>query len=593
MNGCFKDADSKVLFFRIIINGLKTNEDVAGMFVINLDTSYNFHSSENNRRIYIKKRKETCIPFIQLKAAQNRRFVGKKSENNELWRPTLIIENVLRREKQNVFDDDLNISKSNILVSLNEVKHGAKYEYKCSIYTMSNDKLLIRSWISNENQSYRTIYFTQFDWPRLFHAEIRKKCFKVQYQTNDSIINFLYSYKEFPSWFAAMTDAFENSNRVKSSAKVQDFIAELKSVVNVDNCPKKSVDDRPIRGGSALKSIEWDFDIKNKNERLNLGMSDQNAHSSKPRIDLKETYLRKNYDNSSKISGEKLSQNDKDELDKPIDLSKSLESKYYEANKINKYDAQNILPSNNYYERPDKPRSVSNKNIQMDCSVVNPQSSLAIDVGSIKYHPKKLTPLSILLEQLKIQNTKNRRKLPNKRKSTFLENCSEIKNRSRKEINSKQKIDIIKNGSFMGSVTITNDSKSKKYQIYNTCPFDTIIQCLSVSYMDSYSYSMYMNASKNQLYQFAIALVQKGATSKMYKKRIELLTPVVKINISSCLCGTIILDARYHVNTLMEHLLMNEPSIFEYYTCSNNKCIQIIKPKVFYPLNLQELLKGK
>lgn len=589
MYGDFKDADGKELFFRVIINGPKTNEDVAAMFVITLDTSNNFHSGDNKRCIYIKMRKETCIPFIQFEKAKNRRFVDKKTENNELWCPTLITENVLRREKQKLFDDDLNITRSNILVSLNEVKHGAKYKYNCSIYTMSDEKLLIHSWIANENKLNRTTYFIRFHWPQLFHEDAHKNCLKVQYQTSDSIINFLYSYKEFPLWFLAMTDAFENPNRVKSSAMVQEYFDEL---VNVNNRPKiKSVDDKPIRGGSAVKSIECDLDIKNGNERLNFGMSDENAHSSKPRIDHKETYLRKKYDNRSKIS-QKYTQNDKNEHDKPIDLSKSIESKNYEVNKINKYDTQNILPSNNYYERPENPGNSSNQNTQMDCSVVNPQAPLANDIGSIKYRPKKLTPLSILLEQLKILNSKNKRKSANKRKSTYLENCPGLKNTSRKKFNSKQKIDTIKNGSFMGSVTITTGSKSKKYQIYNTCPFDTIIQCLSVSYIDSYSYSKYMNASKNQLYQFAIALVQKGATSKMYKKRIELLTPVVKINISSCLCGTIILDARYHVNTLMEYLLMNEPSIFEYYTCKNNQCVQIIKPRVFYPLNLQELLKG-
>lgn len=149
----------------------------------------------------------------------------------------------------------------------------------------------------------------------------------------------------------------------------------------------------------------------------------------------------------------------------------------------------------------------------------------------------------------------------------------------------------MKNGNCMGPITVkVGNNKTEMYQIYNTCPFDVIIQSLSIAYIDSNSYSEYMNASKNQLYKLAINLVQIGAKADIYKKRVELLTQISQKNV--LLCGTIGLDARYNVNDLMEDFLKDEPSIFEAYSCNNNKCSKNTRPRLFYPLNLQELSTG-
>jgi len=84
--------------------------------------------------------------------------------------------------------------------------------------------------------------------------------------------------------------------------------------------------------------------------------------------------------------------------------------------------------------------------------------------------------------------------------------------------------------------------------------------------------------------------VHNGANYSLYKQRIEILKSSGKK--SKLMCGLMELDYQFNVNNLLELLIKDEPSIWEYRTC-NTEARQSVKPLTFIPINLGELPKGK
>jgi len=84
-------------------------------------------------------------------------------------------------------------------------------------------------------------------------------------------------------------------------------------------------------------------------------------------------------------------------------------------------------------------------------------------------------------------------------------------------------------------------------------------------------------------------LVDHGANSSIYMKRTNILDSFGKK--SKLICGLTEIDIRYKVNNLLELLLKDEPSIWEYHTC-NIEAKQTVVPGIFFPINLMELVKG-
>jgi len=84
--------------------------------------------------------------------------------------------------------------------------------------------------------------------------------------------------------------------------------------------------------------------------------------------------------------------------------------------------------------------------------------------------------------------------------------------------------------------------------------------------------------------------VHNGANSTLYQKRASILKSSGRK--SKLMRGLMELDCRFNVNNLLELLIKDEPSIWEYHTC-DTEARQFMKPMIFIPINLGELNKGK
>lgn len=135
----------------------------------------------------------------------------------------------------------------------------------------------------------------------------------------------------------------------------------------------------------------------------------------------------------------------------------------------------------------------------------------------------------------------------------------------------------------------TNKKSKIMYKVLNTCPFDAVLQSLATGYIDSVKYAEYIDNTQNKIMVLAKFLVEHGANSSFYMKRTNILESFG--NKTKLICGLTELDCRYNVNNLLELLLKDEPSIWEYHTC-NKEAKQTVVPRIFFPINLMELVKG-
>lgn len=134
------------------------------------------------------------------------------------------------------------------------------------------------------------------------------------------------------------------------------------------------------------------------------------------------------------------------------------------------------------------------------------------------------------------------------------------------------------------------EKKSKIiYNVLNTCPFDAVLQSMATGYIDSIKYAEYIENSQNKIMKLTKFLIDHGANSNFYKKRTSILESYG--HKSKMICGLTELDCRYNVNNLLELILKDEPSIWEYNTC-NAEAKQTVHPRIFFPINLMELVKG-
>lgn len=84
-------------------------------------------------------------------------------------------------------------------------------------------------------------------------------------------------------------------------------------------------------------------------------------------------------------------------------------------------------------------------------------------------------------------------------------------------------------------------------------------------------------------------LIYNGANAELYKKRATLLESLGRKR--KLIYGLTKLDCQFNVTDLIEILFKNEPSMWEYHTC-NIDATQSIVPRIFMPINLQEIVKG-
>lgn len=181
-------------------------------------------------------------------------------------------------------------------------------------------------------------------------------------------------------------------------------------------------------------------------------------------------------------------------------------------------------------------------------------------------------------------------KKPNKKRTVYLDAHPEIKLKQNvnKKI-SKHKIDLVRNGNIMRPLCLNIQKDKKRYQMINTCAFDSLIQAMATAYLDSGEYCNNINANAlSTTSKLASHLVKEGVNRKFYEERIIVLKDHCKKN---RLIGELIeFDAEANIAALIEKLMIDDPSIFQYHTCDNFKCGQSVVNIPLFPIDQETLI---
>jgi len=121
---------------------------------------------------------------------------------------------------------------------------------------------------------------------------------------------------------------------------------------------------------------------------------------------------------------------------------------------------------------------------------------------------------------------------------------------------------------FNGNIASQCKIKSEIYIATNTCPFDSVVVAITVAYNDYRFYKVFIDNTENQFLNFAKNLGKCGATSALYKSRIELLR--LYFEISEIYQKVNVINAECNVIKIIDCYLKQSPSAIENVVC--NEC---------------------
>lgn len=152
-----------------------------------------------------------------------------------------------------------------------------------------------------------------------------------------------------------------------------------------------------------------------------------------------------------------------------------------------------------------------------------------------------------------------------KRKS-FLETNSEWLHMDLSEKKQIMPIKLLRNGNVLQSVQINKH----RYQLLNTCGFDTLVQILASSYCDSTVYNDYMKEVVNfPTSQLAMDIIHKNVTAAAYKKRAEILKSQFP---SEKKGGVTFVSCQSSISIMVENVFSENPTIIETSVCPEKNC---------------------
>lgn len=156
----------------------------------------------------------------------------------------------------------------------------------------------------------------------------------------------------------------------------------------------------------------------------------------------------------------------------------------------------------------------------------------------------------------------------------YFKDCPEMKLINNLVDNKKNQVHLLKNGNSSGIVSFNK----QVWIVYNTCPFDTIVQSLFSSTLENPGFREFVNKSKNPTLKFLVAFLNKGPTNEINKKRLAVLYDLYKdTEVSQNKNGNSValsrtISCQDNVNSLWSKLVAEEPSLFEYTECPNLNC---------------------
>lgn len=188
-----------------------------------------------------------------------------------------------------------------------------------------------------------------------------------------------------------------------------------------------------------------------------------------------------------------------------------------------------------------------------------------------------------------------------KRKETYLDKDPSILYTNDTNCSNNKVIGLLKNGNISDLKSI--QIYDKFYCITNTCAFDSTVQIMCSSYVDSHIYAEWLNtnSSNNMLFKLVVNAIRDGITSQTYKKRVYILKPIILEykTLNETPNGLIILDSACTANFMYQKLFEKYPSYEEEKIClfcSHNQTRSFITITVNLPTKsinfLQDVLKS-
>jgi len=165
-----------------------------------------------------------------------------------------------------------------------------------------------------------------------------------------------------------------------------------------------------------------------------------------------------------------------------------------------------------------------------------------------------------------------------KRSTKYTEPCTEIDrilNRSRMRSYKKTLI-------LNGNISNQSKFKGKTYIVSQTCPFDSVVVALAVSYTDNQNYKTYINNTQNNLLQFAKNLALYGGTKSLYEERVKLLMMFFdKLEVYP---NVFTINGECNVIKIIQCYLKNKPSATQYIDCQECGKTTLNSPTVILPI---------
>lgn len=165
-----------------------------------------------------------------------------------------------------------------------------------------------------------------------------------------------------------------------------------------------------------------------------------------------------------------------------------------------------------------------------------------------------------------IENWKNLGEKPLKklkRPTKYKGKCPEIEKRlNRSGLRSSNKC-LIVNGNLCKPAIIDN----KKYIIYNTCPFDSLLSSVVMTYIESNKYRELVDekATKNQFLAICREVAHHKCNSIIYQKRAQILMEIFRT--SKNLTDIYTVFSECNISNMTEKLLIENPSSIEKRIC--------------------------
>ncbi|CAI6372658.1 unnamed protein product [Macrosiphum euphorbiae] len=356
----------------------------------------------------------------------------------------------------------------------------------------------------------------------------------------DLCASLLRITKDFPLWTNIMARYYKSEYETATSAPVEGYFSHAKNELR----QSLSSIDRFV--GSHLLSIEGELKMA-RSLQVNQESKSKKYNETKDSID-------NTMHNSSEMNSDK-------EMENNININISEE---INCNGIESNDSTDIMIHHNE----------SNRNIDINSSISDDSQLDSYGDDEVNINSDESDINIIMTDELMAQeNWRNKAEKPIKVKkektnrfSKYTSPCPDIRRVLNTSGLRSTSLSVILNGNLLPAVKVNK----QKILIFNTCAFDTLLVAISVSYIDSKSFILFIdNNQTNPFIKLCRDVARHGSTSLTYEQRDNLLVESGLFNISPVeSAATSILDANVNVIAFCNKVLSGIPSSIQTLVCT-------------------------